>query len=146
MVETAILFASPDPVYQPIPYPADTPLSSNWGHLLLTMEIKLHDFICIMPRCLCHARSCVLHRAGFTQETVLPCLLFPENCPGGIFLVRQWGHSLWLSHPNHTCIQPWLSPSWLSHCFIQAKNFKEHIKKPLKYNQPSAENHLTQLS
>lgn len=40
MAETVILFASPSSAHQPIPYLAETPLSSNWGHLLLAMEIK----------------------------------------------------------------------------------------------------------
>lgn len=73
VVEAVILFASADPVYHPIPYPAETPLSSNLGHLLLEMEIKLHYFSCTMPTCLCHTRSRTLPRAGSAQDLVLPC-------------------------------------------------------------------------
>lgn len=43
MVEAVILFASPDPVYHPIPYPVEIPLSSNLGHLLLEMEEITRD-------------------------------------------------------------------------------------------------------
>lgn len=75
MVEAVILFAFADSVYHPIPYPAETPLRSNLGHLLLEMEIKLHCFTCTMPTCLCHPRSRALPRAGFTQDTVLPWFL-----------------------------------------------------------------------
>lgn len=87
VVEAVILFASADPVYHPIPYPAETPLSSNLGHLLLEMERKLHYFSCTMPTCLCHTRSRTLPRAGSAQDLVLPCFfsLFLRNAPASPF-------------------------------------------------------------
>lgn len=80
MVEAVILFAFSDPVYHPIPYPEETPLSSNLGHLLLEMEIKLCSFTCTIATCFCHTKSHALPRAGFTQDMVLPFFCcFPEN-------------------------------------------------------------------
>lgn len=124
VVEAVIVFAFADSVYHPIPYPAETPLRSHLGHLLLEMEVKLHCFTCTMPTCLCHPRSRALPRAGFTSTWCCPDFCcFPENCISVLFLARKWGH------PNPTCSQPCFSPSWLNHCFIQRKKiFKEHIK------------------
>lgn len=62
----------------------------------------------------------------------------------GIFLIRQRGRAA----GGPTCIQPWLAPSWLSHCFIQGekKKLQGTHQKPLKCDQPSAENCITLLS
>lgn len=130
MVEAVILFAFSDPVYHPIPYPVETAVSSNLGHLLLEMEIKLHYFTCTMPTCLCHTRS--VHYPGLVLPRTWCCpafCCFPENCSSVLFLFRKWGHSCRMGHPNPTCSQPCLSPRWLNHCFTQGKKiFKEHIK------------------
>lgn len=129
--------------------PSRDTIKQRLGTLLLAIEIKI--------------TSCYLYNAHMSLPCQATCITpgwlylgdsaalpfssppAPQYCPGGIFLVRQWGHSWWLSHPHHTCIQPWLSPYWLGHCFIQAKKLQGTHQKPLKCSQPSAEKHLTWL-